>query len=162
LRAKGVPRSVPQSLGEGGLSFYGRSETSRASGGKPSSGHDISGCNTYQERRDEVCLSSPKPFRPNATVCRRYKQPLRNASGHTTLALPNTHPNIVLGKLLCIYPFKTIVALWNLKDISRPGPDKPLPINAFGRFWWTKSRTFEGPQQAPLVELIFLTSALGL
>src|SRR5262249_17957177 len=27
-----------------------------------------------------------------------------------------------------------------LNDISKPGPDKPLRISAFGRFWWVKSR----------------------
>jgi len=56
------------------------------------------------------------------------------------LALSYTHLNTVIGRLLCIYAFKTIDALWTLNDISKPGPDKPLRISAFGRFWWVKSR----------------------
>ena len=46
--------------------------------------------------------------------------------------------NTVLGRLLCIYAFKTIDALWTLNDISKPGPDKPLRISAFGRSSWIK------------------------
>src|SRR5215510_5091070 len=63
-----------------------------------------------------------------------------SASRHTMLALSYTHLNTVLGRLLCIYAFKTIDALWTLNDISKPGPDKPLRISAFGRFWWVKSQ----------------------
>jgi hypothetical protein len=59
---------------------------------------------------------------------------LRSAYRHTTLALLYTHPNNVLGKLLCIFAFKTTGELWSLNDISRPGPDKPLQISTFGKF----------------------------
>jgi putative SOS response-associated peptidase YedK len=48
--------------------------------------------------------------------------------------LLHTHPNTVLGRLLRISAFKTTGALRSLNDISRPGPDKPLRISAFGRF----------------------------
>src|SRR5262245_51906393 len=65
-----------------------------------------------------------------------------SASRHTMLALPYTHLNTVLGRLLCIYAFKTIDALWTLNDISKPGPDKPLRISAFGRFWWLNLASF--------------------
>jgi len=58
------------------------------------------------------------------------------------LALSYTHLNTVLGRLLCIYAFKTIDALWTLNDISKPGPDKPLRISAFGRFWWLNLASF--------------------
>ena len=59
---------------------------------------------------------------------------LRSASRHTTLVLLHTHPNTVLGRLLRISAFKTSGALRSLNDISKPGPDKPLRISAFGRF----------------------------
>jgi len=58
-RAKGVPRS----LGEGGSLGVRPSQPKRPV--------------RRSRRRDyhEICLSSPKPFRPNSTLCRRHHQP---------------------------------------------------------------------------------------
>jgi GIY-YIG catalytic domain len=49
-------------------------------------------------------------------------------------------------KVVMHYAFKTIGELWSLNDISRPGPDKPLRISAFGRFkvpMWVHLKTKE-------------------
>jgi hypothetical protein len=74
-----------------------------------------------------------KAFLSPSNVMSASPPTLRSASRHTMLAPLYTHPNTVLGRLLCIYAFKTTGELRSLNDISRPGPDKPLRISASGR-----------------------------